>query len=175
MTTGSLTIRPERRADAPAIRTVHEQAFGRPDEADLVDTLREDPSYVAELSIVAELDGDIVAHVLFTVGGIEGRRGLAPALILAPVAVRPDHQGKGIGTFLIERAIATCKQAGRADFIVLVGHPAYYPRFGFVRADTFGVTASFARRPEAVMLLKIGFLTPEPGEIRLPEPFERID
>ena len=146
-----------------------------PTRPDLVDRLRGDPSYVAELSIVADLDGDIVAHVLFTVGGIEGRRGLVPALILAPVAVRPDHQGKGIGTFLIERAIATCKQSGRADFIVLVGHPAYYPRFGFVQAGAFGVTASFARRPEAVMLMKIGFLAPEPGEIRLPGPFEGID
>ena len=87
----------------------------------------------------------------------------------------PTIRARAIGTFLIERAIATCKQSGRADFIVLVGHPAYYPRFGFVQAGAFGVTASFAHRPEAVMLMKIGFLAPEPGEIRLPGPFEGID
>lgn len=171
MQSSNLVVRPEASADAIGVRRVHELAFGQPDEATLVDDLRQDPSYVAELSIVGEVDGEIIAHILLTVGGLPGRRDWTPVLLLAPMAVLPKYQNMGIGSFLLERALAACKQSGRADFVVVVGHPNYYARFGFVAAETFGIMVPFSVPPQSVMVLRLGFIIPEPGVIMYPSPF----
>ncbi len=126
-------IRTARPGDRAAIRTVEEQAFGRTDEADLVDALVAAGDAVLEL--VAEQDGRIVGHILFTrlaVKGLaveSGERDI-DAVALAPLAVLPDFQGKGIGSALIVEAHRYLRDQGETLSVVL-GDPAYYGRFGY--------------------------------------------
>lgn len=110
------------------IRSINEAAFGRPDEADLVDGLRSEGAVL--LSLVAEVERQIVGHVLFSRMSIETSGGPVPAAALAPVAVLPDHQRRGIGEQLIRHGLDLLRARGERIVIVL-GHPGYYPRFGF--------------------------------------------
>ncbi len=126
--TSDATIRIARPEDGPAIHEVHRAAFPTEDEARLVDRLCTDGDALA--SVVAVVDGSIVGHVLFSRMGIVGPAREIPAVALAPVAVRPDRQCRGIGAALIEEGLHIC--ADRGEHIVLVlGNPAYYRRFGF--------------------------------------------
>jgi putative acetyltransferase len=120
-------IREEAREDWPAVRRVNEAAFGRPDEADLVDGLRAENVVLA--SLIAEADSEIVGHILFSRMSINSDRGGIAAVALAPVAVLPAHQRKGVGGELIRKGLNLLRQRGEAIVIVL-GHPGYYPRFG---------------------------------------------
>jgi putative acetyltransferase len=126
-------IRPEQPDDLPWIHAVNTLAFGQPDEANLVDQLRDDGDVLA--SLVAIGDGDEVdGHILFSRLGLLFDDGTsAEAAALAPVAVRPDKQRQGIGKALVRAGIAACKAQGLGAIIVL-GHPKYYPRFGFSAA-----------------------------------------
>jgi putative acetyltransferase len=111
-----------------AIRAVNEAAFGGPDEADLVDKLRGNEH--ALISLVAELERVIVGHIMFSRMWIDSSPGWVSAVALAPVAVLPEHQRTGIGGLLIQHGLVLLR--GRGEKIVLViGHPSYYPRFGF--------------------------------------------
>lgn len=135
-----LIIRRETSGDALAIHTVQDAAFdGMPyssgTEAALVDALRASPDWIAPLSMVAELDGTIVGHVVCSRGHI----GDKPALGLGPIGVDPSHQGHHIGAALLHAVIAAADALGEPA-IVLLGDPALYSRFGFVMADTVGVT-----------------------------------
>ena len=118
-------IRHARPADQPAIREVVAAAFRQPDEADLVERLRAGGDVVFEL--VAEEAGSIVGHILFSRLWAD-RTGLFAAL--APVSVTPERQNAGVGGRLIRAGLETCKDFG-AEGVLLLGHPAYYPRFGF--------------------------------------------
>jgi putative acetyltransferase len=132
-----LVVRSEEAKDAADVRAVHVGAFGQPDEADLVETLRRDG--LAVVGTVTEVDGRVVAHALLgriTVGG-------APALALAPVGVLPEHQGEGLGTAVVQAAIAEATLLGER-LIVVLGDPAYYQRFGFRAAAAAGVTAPWS-------------------------------
>mgnify|MGYP005833858151 CR=1 FL=1 len=127
------TIRPERAEDEAAVRQVVELAFGRPVEARLVELLRRREQII---SLVAEIDGQVVGHIMFaevTVGGWA-----CNVLGLAPLAVLPARQGQGVGSALVRQGLEACRQAGAAAVIVL-GHPTYYPRFGFTPASSFGL------------------------------------
>jgi putative acetyltransferase len=141
------SVRVEGPDDHAAVHEVHVAAFGRPVEADLLDALRADGDLVPELSLVAEQDGVIVGHVAFSRASVADG---IPVLVLGPVGVRPEHQRRGIGAALIreglERAAAT-----DAAFVVLLGHPAYYPRFGFEPAASFGLRAPVPVPPQAWM------------------------
>jgi putative acetyltransferase len=151
-----LNIRPERPDDAGAIRAVHVAAFGQPAEADLVEALRE--SGDAVFSVVAEDDGRIVAHVLFSRLAIhlDGDR-IVAALALAPMAVAPERQRQGVGSALLTEALRGCR--ARAERIVIVvGHVDFYPRFGFSRARAAGLDSEF--QCEAFMALEL-----EPGAL----------
>ncbi len=130
-------IRPEEPRDRDAIRDVHVRAFGQPNEADLVDALR--PGTV---SLVAEIGG-VVGHILFspiTVGG-------APAIALAPMAVLPEFQRRGIGSALVRRGLAACGDR----LVIVLGHPEFYPRFGFVPARPLGIEPPWKVRDEVWM------------------------
>ena len=131
-----MEIRKERREDFAAIHRVEAQAFGRAAEADLVNALREAGAFV--LSLVALRDGEIVGHILFTRGAIEDNSSEFDALALAPLAVLPKYHSQGIGTQLMEKGLEMCKEAGH-EAVFLLGHPNYYPRFGFVKGSTKGI------------------------------------
>jgi len=136
---GVVQRRTETPADRAAVEAVHRAAFPTDDEATLVAALRESDAFVPELSIVAEADGAVVGHVLFTEVGVDGTDA---ALTLAPVAVHPDRQGEGIGSRLVRRGLDACRDAGY-ELVVLHGDPTFYGRFGFEPATPYGLTHPF--------------------------------
>lgn len=142
-----LHIRPEQDRDRGAVRVVNERAFGGPDEADLVETLHGRDK--VSLSLVAELDGRVVGHILFSPVSIEPDGGEG-TVGLAPMAVLPEHQREGIGSRLVEAGLEACRNAGHARVVVL-GHASYYPRFGFAPASSFGVRCAFGVPDEVFM------------------------
>jgi putative acetyltransferase len=145
-----LCIRWERPEDILAIREVHELAFGRPAEADIVDVLR--ASGKATLSLVAVEDDRIVGHILFSPVTIDAGDRTFPAVGLAPMAVLPEWQRRGIGSQLVETGLLECRNAGY-DCVVVLGHPTYYPRFGFVPASRYGLKSEYEAPDEAFMVL----------------------
>jgi putative acetyltransferase len=167
-----VAVRFEQPGDEPAVHETNEQAFGTPLEARLVDALRETPD---SLSLVATLDERVVGHILFTPVTIEpaADRRIAG---LAPMAVRPEHQRAGIGGQLIRAGLKECRRRGYSAVVVL-GHPEYYPRFGFVPAHTFGLTCEFPSPPEAFMALELdpGALKAIRGMVRYHAMFSELD
>ncbi|GAA2679455.1 N-acetyltransferase [Streptomyces aculeolatus] len=164
--------RAETRADIPVIREITLAAFGREHEADIVDKLRADETaWIEGLSlVVAESAADgaaVLGHVLLTRGGI----GDTPALCLGPVSVRPELQRGGVGSAVVRAALAAAAARGER-YVVLVGHPEYYPRFGFTRASAYGIRLSVEAPDEAVMALALDEAHPLPGGmIRWPAAF----
>ena len=124
----NLEIRPETNEDAKCVWNVNRNAFETEAEANLVDALR-DGGY-SEVSLIAVVDGEIVGHILFTRITIVTKTGTVDALSLAPMAVLPSHQRQGIGSKLVETGLETCREQGH-KIVVVLGHPKFYPRFGF--------------------------------------------
>lgn len=131
-----MVIRQERPEDIPLIWRVNAAAFGRAAEAELVDALREQGA--ALISLVAEEAGEIVGHILFSPVSIEADEGTQTAVALGPMGVLPAYQGRGIGSRLVTAGLEACRSAGHGVVIVL-GHPGFYPRFGFVPAVRHGI------------------------------------
>ncbi len=157
-------IRAERPEDEEAIRRVQAEAFGRTDEADLVEALREGSAEF--VSFVAVEDGEVVGHVLLTEVSLEADTE-AEGLGLAPLAVLPSHQSRGVGTALVEAALAYLADAG-VDFVVVLGDPAYYERFGFVPGATYGLGCVYDAPREAFQALELvaGALAEAGGIVR---------
>lgn len=147
-----VTIRPEQKEDKAAIRAVNNAAFGRPGEGQLVDLLR--TAGAITLSLVAEKAGRVVGHILFSPARIEGAARPIDVIALVPVAVLPEHQGKGIGGQLIRAGLEQLKASGH-DAVILIGHPTYYPRFGFVPAPPLGIACEFDVSDETFMLYQL--------------------
>ena len=144
-------IRDEAAGDAPAVRAVLEEAFASPVEAGIVDALR--TACAGRLSLVAEEDGDIVGHILFTPVEVFAAEGVLRGYGLAPVAVRTAWQRRGVGSALIAEGTRRLRDDG-VSFVIVLGHPEYYPRFGFERASHYGVRCQWTGVPdEAFMLL----------------------
>jgi putative acetyltransferase len=163
-------IRKEREEDREGVWEVNEGAFGRPDEAELVDRLRE--ADAVTLSLVGVLDGRIVGHVLFSPVVLEmdgGRTAKSPSfgVGLGPVAVLPEYQSQGFGSQLIGEGIGQCREAGQS-FMVVLGHSGYYPRFGFRPSLEFNIRSQFDVPPEVfmVMQLKEGALRNKVGLVK---------
>jgi putative acetyltransferase len=130
-----MLIRAVRPRDLAAVGRVHREAFGGNGEAGLVAALH--AAGQATLSLLGETDDDIVAHVLFSPVDVE--HGDTSGLLgLAPVAVRPSHQHRGLGSELVRAGLDAARRAGAAAVVVL-GEPAYYARFGFRPASGFGL------------------------------------
>ncbi len=123
-----MIVRPQQPGDEEGIARVTEAAFGRPDEARLVAAL------VPVISLVAEDEGQLVGHVLVSEVSLDGR----PVLQLGPLSVHPDRQREGIGSVLTEAALERAELLGE-PLVLLVGHPWYYPRFGFEPARPLGI------------------------------------
>ena len=146
-------IRPERPADAAAVRAVYRAAFPTPFEADLVDALR--PELSPWRAFVAERDGEVVGHLLFTPVSLEPTPAHESPLVgLGPMAVHPDHQRSGIGSALADGALAALS-AEPIDAVVVLGHPEWYPKFGFRPAKRFGLRPGFEAPESAFMALEL--------------------
>lgn len=170
------TIRAETPADAEAISEVNRLAFGRENEARLVEAIRDTPGFIPALSLVAERDGRVVGHILFSRIAIRTDKGQeVPALALAPVAVLPEYQGQGIGSTLIRAGLDRARALGHR-IVVVVGHPNYYPRFGFTSARAQGLEAPFPVSDPAFMALALtpGALDGVHGVVVYPEVFEGV-
>jgi len=140
-----IEIRPERADDLQAIQEVNRQAFAQEQEGRIVDALRANDAVV--LSLVAATDGAVVGHIMFsplTVGRVTGAA-------LGPMAVLPSHQRRGIGSQLVERGLERLRADG-CPFIGLIGHPEFYPRFGFRPAGGLGMTCEWDVPPEVFMV-----------------------
>jgi putative acetyltransferase len=163
------TIRSETVADHEAIRRVNQLAFGQDEEAGIVAALR-DGGY-AQVSLVAEVNGVVVGHILFSDLPILTDGGTISALSLAPMAVLPEYQRRGLGSALVVQGLEACRAAGHRIVIVL-GHPQFYPRFGFSAklaeplASPFGGRAAWMARE-----LVPGALDGIAGWVRYPPPF----
>ncbi|MFB8078897.1 MULTISPECIES: GNAT family N-acetyltransferase [unclassified Streptomyces] len=161
--------RPETAEDASAVRPLVAAAFGSEAEADLVDALRRDPdAWLPGLSYVAEApDGSIAAHALITRCLVDG----APAAALAPVAVAPAYQRTGAGKAVVRAVLDAARLRGESLVLVL-GHPEYYPKFGFVRASEYGIKPGFEVPDESMMALVLdGSVPVPPGTIAYPAAF----
>jgi putative acetyltransferase len=168
----NLAIRPESAADHQAIRQVNRLAFGQDAEARLVDALR-DGGYV-RASLVAEQDGKVVGHILFSDLPIVTEAGTVPALALAPMAVLPQFQNQGIGSALVRRGLVVCKEQGHR-IVVVLGHPQFYPRFGFSSKLASSLTSPFGGGDSWMALeLVPGALADVAGRVVYPPPFEQV-
>jgi putative acetyltransferase len=143
-------IRQEQPEDITAIRMINELAFGRPEEADIVDKLRENCSDT--LSLVAVQEGQIIGHIFFSPVVIENDEKEIHGMGLAPIAVIPDYQRKGVGSMLVKAGIEKIKQT-LCPFIITLGHPEFYPCFGFERASIYGIKSQWEVPDEAFMIL----------------------
>jgi putative acetyltransferase len=146
-----IAIREERPLDRAAVRAVNEAAFGQPSEANLVEALHR--AGAAIVALVAEGPETIAGHIMFSPVTVEHAHGRRLAG-LAPMAVAPARQRQGIGSMLVREGLERCLAAG-CDGIVVVGHPEYYPRFGFVPADTLGLRTEYDVPREVFMALPL--------------------
>jgi len=160
-----MLLRPIDPSEEVAVADVHRRAFGSDIEADLALGLMGDGSFVRTLSFVADEGGKPLGHVIFSRAWLErddGQLGL-PLLVLAPIAVVPEAQREGVGTALVEKAIALAGESGEIAMLVF-GDPAYYGRFGFKPALPKGIRAPYPVEPEwGWQVLELA-----PGAIRAP-------
>ena len=145
-----MTVRKEHWNDKAAIRDVNLRAFGQPQEADIVDKLRENCTSV--LSLVAVVENRVVSHILFSPVTIAGEGRTIEGMGLGPMAVLPKYQRQGIGSELVHAGIARLASIA-CPFVVVLGHPHYYPRFGFEPASRHGIRSEWKVPDEAFMIL----------------------
>ena len=152
-------IREEHPDDIKDIRQIHRQAFGQDMEADIVDTLRINCKDL--LSLVAVEEGRLIGHSLFSPAWIRNPHDNIAGMGLAPMAVLPEWQRRGVGSRLVREGIERLA-AGRCPFIIVLGHPDYYPRFGFQIASRFGIRCHWEGVPdEAFLILWLNPCLPE--------------
>jgi putative acetyltransferase len=163
-----MLVRNEKPEDCAAIRLVNEEAFGRPEEADLVDRLRAQGVVLA--SFVAEADGLIAGHILFSRMSIETIDKSVSAVALAPSAVIPRFQRQGFGTMLTTHGLDLLR-AQNEQIVLVLGHPDYYRRFGFSTDKARFIESPF--NPESFMALELkpNALDGIRGKVRYPEAF----
>ena len=171
MNHSSVTIRAETSADIASVHALHVRAFGQPQEAVLVDQLRAEG--FAAIALVAELAGQIVGHILFSPVQIVSDIGTEQGLALAPVAVEPDQQRTGIGSSLIRAGLETATNKAER-FVLVLGEPAYYNRFGFSAALTTPLSSPYAGEYFMALELQPNALQGVQGEVCYAEPFSRL-
>lgn len=173
----SISIKQQEPHDLPAICRLIEEAFATVQESDhreqfLVKRLLSSPGFIPELSLTAWIDSELVGYILLTEIEILSKAGSIPTLSLAPLAVRPDFQRQGIGAALIEEAH---KRAAELNYetVLVLGHKDYYPRFGYRRAEDFGIIFPFGVPPEFCMVkeLTAGAASLAAGQVKYPKAF----
>lgn len=167
----TVVVREERAGDAAGVRDTIESAFGRSEEADLVDRLRARAVVIASL-VACDDDGRVVGHALFSEVRVEGER---PGRLasLAPLAVRSVLQRRGIGRALVVAGLEACSSAGYRGVIV-VGHPRYYRRFGFAAAAVAHLASPYAGPAFMGLDLASGAIARLLGTVVYPDAFESV-
>ena len=172
-----IVVRQETNEDFEIVYEVVKTAFlnaehTNGDEQNLVVRLRKSAAFIPELSLVAVIDDTIVGHIMFTKIKIKNGMKEFESLVLAPVSVVPEMQNKGIGTKMIIEGHKIAQGLGYGS-VILVGHPSYYPRFGYVPASRFGITAPFDVPDEAFMVCELSAngLYGVAGVVQFPEEF----
>lgn len=170
-----MTIRAEGAEDREGIDRLNREAFGRENEARLVEALRRSPAFIPELSLVAVEEGQLLGHILFTRIVINTPRGPVAALALAPMAVLPPRQRSGIGASLVRTGLDECRRLGH-NLVIVLGHPEYYPRFGFVPAAPRGIRSPFEVPDDDFLVLELapGALRGIEGEVVYPPEFDEV-
>lgn len=163
-----MLVRKEKREDCAAIRLVNEEAFRRPDEADLVDRLRAQGVILA--SFVAEAEGLISGHILFSRMSIETADKSVAAVALAPLAVTPNFQRQGIGSMLTAHGLDWLRGASE-QIVFVLGHPDYYQRFGFSIEKACFIESPFNPKSFMALELKPNALDGIRGKVRYPDAF----
>ena len=147
-----IRIREEQPSDREAIRGVNARAFGHSQEADIVDKIRQNCE--GRLSLVALREDRIVGHILFSPATIESEDRTVRGMGLAPMAVLPEYQRQGIGSELVRAGIKKLRIMG-CPFVIVLGHPEYYPRFGFEVASQYRIRCEWDVPDEAFMILML--------------------
>lgn len=171
-----ITIRPEREEEFNTIYQLTSLAFGQEDESRLIDLLRKDECFIPKLSLVAINKDTIIGHILFTKISILGKEDQSHvSLALAPMAVLPDFQRKGIGGQLIRRGLEVAKELGYSSVIVL-GHKDYYPKFGFEPAEKWNIKTHYEVPSDYFMGLALvpGGLEGVSGMVQYSAPFSQL-
>jgi len=145
-------------------------AFETAAEANLVDALRQQAHPL--VSLVAQVGEEVVGHIMFSPVSLEGHAELS-LMGLAPMAVLPAHRRKGVGSALVRTGLQRCRALG-VGAVVLLGHPGYYPRFGFQPSVPFGITSEYDAPPEAFMVLELqpGYLVGASGTVKFHAAFQ---
>jgi putative acetyltransferase len=164
----NLLVTPESSRDKAAIRAINQAAFGQPDEADLVEKLHEEGAVL--LSLVARVSGIAIGHILFTRMFLDTETGSLPAVALAPLAVLPEWQRKGVGSQLIRQGLFLLRHK-QESLVIVVGDPAYYGRFGFASDKALGLASPFPPEFLQVLELRPGALDGVAGKVRYPKAF----
>jgi putative acetyltransferase len=161
-------VRSEKTEDRSTVRSVNEAAFRRPDEADLVESLWSEGVVLA--SLVAELQGRVVGHILFSRMSIDSDHASIPAAALAPMAVLPEYQRRTIGGQLIRGGLDLLRQQGE-HMVLVLGHPDYYPRFGFSAERAGSLESPFPRNAFMALELIPNALDGVRGKVSYPAAF----
>ena len=167
-----MLIRAEKENDRDAVYAVNVSAFETPSEANLVDALLEQAQPV--VSLVAEDNGEVVGHIMFSPVSLSDYPDLK-VMGLAPMAVAPEHQRKGIGSALVRAGLEQCEQLGYAAVVVL-GHPEYYPRFGFSPSSQFGIYSEYEVPEDVFMAMELqpGALSGKTGRVKYHAAFSNV-
>lgn len=167
-----IDIRNEKQSDFSAVHALNASAFGSPAEADLVDALRKEANPL--VSLVAESDGKITGHILFSPVSLSGHPGLK-IMGLAPMAVLPSQQNRSIGSLLVRAGLQRCRELG-CGAVAVLGHAGYYLRFGFLPATGFGIHCEYDVPEEAFMIIELqkGYFRGKSGTIRYHDAFKNV-
>lgn len=168
-----ISIRAERSTDAESVFHLHYEAFGsREDESKMAERIRISEGFIPELSLIAtEKDGSLIGHALFSKAEVMNEDRRYDVIVLGPIAVAPSHQRQGIGGSLIREGLRLSAEHGFSH-VFLIGHPSYYPKFGFEPARPHGFDLRQFEVPDEVFMVNILCQDAEiKGELRYPQAF----
>ncbi|CAM4347777.1 N-acetyltransferase [Paenibacillus alkaliterrae] len=168
-----INIRAEQPTDAESVFRIHYEAFGeREEESKMAERVRTSEGYIPELSLIAtEGDGSLIGHALFSKAEVVDEDLRYEVIVLAPIAVKPSHQKQGIGGALIREGLRLAAKHGNSH-VFLIGHPSYYPKFGFEPARPHGFDLKQFEVPNEVFMVNILCQNSGiKGELRYPQAF----
>ena len=147
-----MKIREEKAEDYDAVREINDKAFGQVEEGRIVDKIREACEEI--ISLVAVEGEKVVGHIFFSPAEINNKGKTIKGMGLAPMAVHPDYQNKGIGSSLVKEGIKRVEETS-CPFIIVLGHDKYYPRFGFETASMYGIKPQWDGVPDEAFMIMI--------------------